>query len=50
MPNSFNSDYGYHGIFENNKYHPRKESGIYEAPLDWSIWIVYNPGYFSGDI
>jgi len=50
MPNSFNSDYGTHGIFENNKIHPRTNSGIYEAPTDWSIWVVYNPGFTSGDV
>ena len=43
LPNIFNEEeYGTHGIIENLHVYKVLSSGLYEAPTDWTIYIVFN--------
>ena len=50
MPNNIDRKKGTHGIDENNQTYIRNHSGRYEAPTDWSIYVVYNKNNEAGKI
>ena len=52
MPNDFSkTKYDYHGIFVNNKItYGAKDAQSFEVPADWTVWLVYNPGFFDGEV
>jgi len=50
MPNSFNDKYGFKGILENNFVYPNRTFGTFEAPTDWSIWLVYAKTNMMGSV
>ena len=51
MPNDFGASYNYHGIFVNNKItYGVKDGQSFEVPADWTVWLVYNPGFFDGEV
>ena len=51
MPNKFSKEASDTiGIVENNQIKAKVESGSYEVPTDWTIYIAYNVGYLDGNI
>ena len=46
MPNNFKGDTI--GIFENNIVTAKLDSGTYQVPSDWTIYVTYNVGYLDG--
>jgi len=50
MPNKFSDDFGTHGILENNMVHSKKKEGTFTVPSDWTVYLIYNIGYFNGVI
>ena len=51
MPKTFNSKFGYHGLFENGYIEENQVSGNkYEVPSDWVVVLSYHIGYFGGNI
>jgi hypothetical protein len=51
MPTHFSDSYGTKGILENNQFWQRVKAGQrFDVPTDWTIFIEYNPGVWSGSI
>ena len=51
MPNSFTTSHTTHGVLENNQIDARVQSGsIFEAPSDWTIYLIYNKQNNAGAI
>ena len=51
MPNNFNKETSDTiGIVENNQIKAKVETGSFEVPSDWTIFIAYNVGYLDGFI
>ena len=51
MPNSFTTSHNTHGVLENNQIDARVQSGsIFEAPSDWTIYLIYNKQNSAGAI
>ena len=51
MPNKFSKEASNTiGIVENNQIKAKVESGSYEVPTDWTVYIAYNVGYLDGNI
>jgi hypothetical protein len=51
MPNSFTTAHTTQGVLENNQIDARVKTGsIFEAPADWTIYLVYNKGNAAGTI
>jgi hypothetical protein len=51
MPNSFTTSHTTQGVLENNQIDARVQSGsIFEAPADWTIYLIYNKYNDAGKI
>lgn len=51
IPNKFDQiKYGTQGILENNQVTQKVTTGKFQVPTDWSVWLVFNPGFLAGRV